>query len=249
MKLIHKFKSPNFNERKSKDIKLVIIHYTALKSVSESIKYLCSKKNKVSSHFLISNKGDIYSLVSEKKRAWHAGYSYWKGRTDINSISIGIELDFSPTDKNNKFTNKLIFSLIFLINRITNKYKILPENVLGHSDIAPYRKIDPGNLFPWHILEEKNIANKIKKISKKNDVKFIGHSLNKKNFDLSDNKILFMLNYIGYDISLASKSKLNFDKLIKAYWARYWHNKNHNYNKNRIFNIIKLHYFNILLTK
>ena len=85
MKLIHKFKSPNYDERKSNKIDIIVIHYTALKTVSQSIKHLCSKKNMVSSHYIISKRGDIYSLVSEKKRAWHAGQSYWDGNTDINS--------------------------------------------------------------------------------------------------------------------------------------------------------------------
>ena len=102
MKLIHNFKSPNFNDRKSNNIEIIVIHYTALSSISNSLKHLCSKKNKVSSHYLISQEGKIYSLVSDKKRAWHAGQSYWRGNTDINSISIGIELDFSPSDINNK---------------------------------------------------------------------------------------------------------------------------------------------------
>ena len=79
MKLIHNFKSPNYNERNSKNVELIIIHYTALKSANDSIRYLCSKKTGVSSHYLISINGDIYSLVSEKKRAWHAGQSYWRG--------------------------------------------------------------------------------------------------------------------------------------------------------------------------
>ena len=115
MKLIHNFKSPNFNDRKSENIELIIIHYTSLSSISKSIKHLCSKKNNVSSHYLISQKGEIYSLVSEKKRAWHAGQSYWKGKRDINSISIGIELDYSPLGANSKFTRRLNSSLIFLI--------------------------------------------------------------------------------------------------------------------------------------
>ena len=85
MKLIHNFKSPNFNERGFNLVKYIIIHYTALNSAHDSIKYLCSKQNKVSSHYLISSSGKIYSLVSEKKRAWHAGQSYWNGDKDINS--------------------------------------------------------------------------------------------------------------------------------------------------------------------
>ena len=132
MKLIHNFKSPNFNDRKSNNIEIIVIHYTALSSISNSLKYLCSKKNKVSSHYLISQEGKIYSLVSERKRAWHAGQSYWRGNTDINSISIGIELDYSPSYKNNKFTLKLNSSLIFLLKKLIKKYRISTENILGH---------------------------------------------------------------------------------------------------------------------
>ena len=158
MKLIHNFKSPNFNDRKSNNIEIIVIHYTALTSISNSLKYLCSKKNKVSSHYLISQNGKIYSLVSEKKRAWHAGQSYWRGNTDINSISIGIELDYSPSDINNKFSLKLNSALIFLLKKLLKKYKIRTENILGHSDIAPYRKIDPGKYFPWQMLENKKLS-------------------------------------------------------------------------------------------
>ena len=118
MKLIHNFKSPNFNRRKYNKIEFIIIHYTALKTVNESIKFLCNKKNKVSSHYLISQNGEIYNLVSEKYRAWHAGVSYWASKTDINSISIGIELDFSPNYKNNIYGTKLINSLIRLLKKI-----------------------------------------------------------------------------------------------------------------------------------
>ena len=147
MKLIHKFKSPNFNTRKSKEINFIIIHYTALKSISESIEYLCNKKNKVSSHYLISKRGEIYNLVDEDKRAWHAGKSYWKGNTDINSSSIGIELDYFPDKKNTKYTRNLLNSLIKLLKKIIKKYNISKDHILGHSDISPYRKIDPGLNF------------------------------------------------------------------------------------------------------
>ena len=149
MKLIHNFKSPNFNDRKSNNIEIIVIHYTALSSISKSLKYLCSKKNKVSSHYLISQTGKIYSLVSEKKRAWHAGQSYWRGNTDINAISIGIELDYSPSETNNKFSLKLNSALVFLLKKLLKKYKISTKNILAHSDIAPYRKKDPGEKFPW----------------------------------------------------------------------------------------------------
>ena len=138
MKLIHNFKSPNFNDRKSNNIEIIVIHYTALSSISNSLKYLCSKKNKVSSHYLISQEGKIYSLVSEKKRAWHAGQSYWRGSTDINSISIGIELDFSPSDINNKFTLKLNSALIFLLTKLLKKMDV--QNFLVFSQILFLKK-------------------------------------------------------------------------------------------------------------
>ena len=110
-------------------------------------------------------------MVSEKKRAWHAGLSFWKGKKDINSYSIGIELDYFPQNKNTKYSYNLIVSLIKLLKILIKTYKIKPYNILGHSDISPYRKIDPGINFPWHILEKINLALKINKINNNIDKK------------------------------------------------------------------------------
>ena len=250
MKLIHNFKSPNFNDRKSNNIEIIVIHYTALSSISKSLKHLCSKNSKVSSHYLISQDGKIYSLVSEKKRAWHAGKSYWRGNTDINSISIGIELDFSPSDINNKFTLKLNSSLIFLLKKILKKYRINTENILGHSDIAPYRKIDPGKHFPWQILENKKLSYSFQHINHLNIQRtLIKKWLKKNKFNSIKKKILFMLNFIGYDISLAKKNKIYFNQLIDAYSNHYKIYKNYYYNKKKIFDVIEVHFLNIILTK
>ena len=250
MKLIHNFKSPNFNDRKSKNIEIIVIHYTALSSLSNSLKYLCSKKNKVSSHYLISQTGKIYSLVSEKKRAWHAGHSYWRGNRDINSISIGIELDYSPLDYNNKFSSRLNSALIFLLKKLIKKYKIRIENVLGHSDIAPYRKIDPGKNFPWEILENRKISYGLQFINRSNiDRNLIDKIFHKNKLNSIKKKILFMLNFIGYDISLAKKNRVYFNQLIDAYSNHFKIYKNHYYNKKKIFNVIELHFLNIILTK
>ena len=250
MKLIHNFKSPNFNDRKSNNIEIIVIHYTALSSISNSLKYLCSKKNKVSSHYLISQEGKIYSLVSEKKRAWHAGQSYWRGSTDINSISIGIELDFSPSDINNKFTLKLNSALIFLLTKLLKKYRISNENILGHSDIAPYRKIDPGKFFPWQMLENKKLSYRPQLLNR-SDIKNIINKewINKNKLNTMKKKILFMLNFIGYDISLAQKNKFFFNQLINAYSSHYRIYKNYDYNKKKIFDVIEAHFLNIILTK
>jgi N-acetyl-anhydromuramyl-L-alanine amidase AmpD len=250
MKLIHNFKSPNFNERKSNNIEIIVIHYTALDSISNSLKYLCSKKNKVSSHYLISQSGKIYNLVSEKKRAWHAGQSYWRGNTDINSISIGIELDYSPLNSNNKFSLSLNSALIFLLKKLLKKYKIRTENVLGHSDIAPYRKIDPGKHFPWQILENINLSYSFELINR-SDINYnlVKKWLHRYKFNSVKKKILFMLNFIGYDISLALKNKIYFNQLIDAYSNHYKIYKNYYYNKKKIFDVIEVHFLNIILTK
>ena len=96
MKLIETYKSPNFNDRRNKtSVKYIILHYTAMINYLDSINHMCSTDNKVSSHFLINKKGETYNLVNVSKRAWHAGESFWKGLTDINSASIGIEIDNS----------------------------------------------------------------------------------------------------------------------------------------------------------
>ena len=244
MKLIHNFKSPNYNERKSNDIKLIIIHYTAIKGVSNSIKYLCSKKNRVSSHFVISNRGEIYSLVSLKKRAWHAGQSYWNGQKDINSISIGIELDYVPdTNNKKKYGSDLIRSLLFLINKLVIKYRISPYDILAHSDISPYRKVDPGINFPWKFFEKKKIiflidkSEKIKKTQKLLIKWFIKNKFSNKK------KVLLMLDYLGYDISLALLKKEFFQKLISVYSSRY------QLKNNNLICHIELHFINSMLTK
>jgi N-acetyl-anhydromuramyl-L-alanine amidase AmpD len=249
MKFIHKFKSPNFNDRESNNVNLVIIHYTAINSINESIKYLCKKENKVSAHYLISKNGKIYNLVSESNRAWHAGKSYWKGEIDINSKSIGIELDYSPLSKNTKYSNELINSLIKLLKIIIKKYKIKPYNILGHSDISPYRKIDPGNNFPWLLLEEKKITFKIQKIKKISTVKSLLNIWYKK-YQINSRKkrIMFLLGYIGYDVrSLDNEYKIN--KILTAYNSRFKIYKNNSYNRKNILSVIELHFLNMLLTK
>ena len=144
--------STNFSKRNRK-IKFVIIHYTGMQSEIESIKRLMDPKFKVSCHYLISRKGKIIQMVKEKNIAWHAGKSKWKKFQNLNDNSIGIEL----VNKGHRlgyqnFTKNQIKSLIKLCKIIKKKYRIKKENFLGHSDIAPLRKIDPGEKFPWKNL-------------------------------------------------------------------------------------------------
>ncbi|MFL2510334.1 MAG: N-acetylmuramoyl-L-alanine amidase [Alphaproteobacteria bacterium] len=219
MKFINKYKSANFNTRKKGHrIKFIILHYTAIKSDYEAIKHLIDKKNKVSSHFLVNKKGKIFSLVDSKKRAWHAGKSFWKGDMDINSSSIGIELDNTGHYLNfERYPKKQIDSLINLLNFLKNKFKIDDQNFLSHSDISPYRKNDPGEKFPWKKLLKCNLGFTPKALSQKE------YETIKKNLNLKRNKTLkqsalYMLSNIGYDISLAKKNNSKyFFMLIRAY--------------------------------
>ena len=248
MKLINKFKSPNFNTRRYKKISFIIIHYTALESCEKAISYLCDKKNKVSCHFLISQNGDIYNLVNLQHRAWHAGISFWNDQHDLNSISIGIELDYSFNKLNNKYSKKMINSLIILIKRIKNKYKINNLNILGHSDIAPFRKKDPGRKFPWNKLQNENISFKPKII------KNIDHNIIirwfKKNKITSLKKIsLFIFGYIGYDTFGLNNYRKSYRQLLLAYQSHYLQ-KNVSGKIDKVtFEFLINHFLNKLLTK
>ena len=154
---IHLDLSPNFTKktRKIKDIKFIIIHYTGMQSEIESLKRLKSHSSKVSCHYLINRKGRIIQLVEDKNIAWHAGKSKWKKFTNLNRYSIGIELvNKGHQFGYQKFTEDQIKNLIILCKKLKKKYKIKTENFLGHADIAPLRKIDPGEKFPWKKLSK-----------------------------------------------------------------------------------------------
>ncbi len=149
--------SPNFNDRKL-PITMVVLHYTEMKPVETALERLTSEEAGVSAHYLISEEGVVTQLVPEAKRAWHAGKSCWRGVKDVNSASIGIELDHPGHAPENGgyrgFDERQIDALLPLLARIVSEYDIPRANVVGHSDVAPMRKTDPGELFPWHRLGE-----------------------------------------------------------------------------------------------
>ncbi len=154
------YPSPNFNERKNiAEIDMLVIHYTDMTSPKSALQHMCNKKSQVSAHYLICEKGIIYRLVDEKYRAWHAGISHWRGIIDINSHSIGIELD-NPGHTNGlrPFGSQQMQSLINLCHDILTRHKIPIYNIIGHSDIAAGRKLDPGPLFDWQTLAKNNIG-------------------------------------------------------------------------------------------
>tara|TARA_Y100001970_G_scaffold244993_1_gene311653 strand:- start:312 stop:971 length:660 start_codon:yes stop_codon:yes gene_type:complete len=187
----------------------------------EALTHLCDKKNKVSSHFFINKVGKIYKLVDPKFRAWHAGISFWKGEKDINSNSIGIEISNSGYHLDfEKYDFGQITSLINLLLYLKKKYNIDKNDILGHSDIAPYRKIDPGEKFPWYRLEKKKIIYLPKKIKVQTSIE-IDQYFKLIKIKSRKSRSLYMLNQIGYDTSSAKQNNKSYKNLIKAYQMHY----------------------------
>jgi N-acetylmuramoyl-L-alanine amidase len=153
--------SPNFNSKKrnSKQIKLIIFHYTGMKSESKAINRLTDIQSEVSCHYLIKNNGEIINIVPDLYTAWHAGKSSWRSFKSLNKNSIGIEITNPGHEFGyKKFSKKQLSSLLKLSKFLIKKYKISPKNILGHSDIAPLRKKDPGEKFPWEYLSKNKIG-------------------------------------------------------------------------------------------
>ena len=193
-----------------------MIHYTGMQSERESLARLCNSRSKVSSHYLINKNGKIYRLVKDNYIAWHAGKSCWKKYKNLNKNSIGIELvnkghRFGYTN----FTKKQLLSLIRTCKNLIKKYKIKKRNIVGHSDIAPLRKIDPGEKFPWKLLANNKIGiwhqSKSYNLKKYRNIKI----LKKKD------KIKFFKNLskIGYCFSI--KKRFFLFKIIKAFQRHY----------------------------
>ena len=215
MKIIKLF-TPNFEKksRKNKDIKFIILHYTGMQSEIDSINWLKNKKSKVSCHYLINRKGKIFQLVKNNKVAWHAGKSRWKNFNNLNDHSIGIEL----VNKGHQFgyesfPKSQIQSLISLCKKLKKKFKIKKENFLGHSDIAPFRKKDPGQKFPWKKLSKHKLGVWFQK--KKLNIIF---KKDKKSRNLFF-KNLFNIGYRYFNAKRSFKKKDEY--IIKAFQSRY----------------------------
>jgi len=212
-------KSPNYIIRKNneKSIKFLVIHYTGMQSERVSIDRLISKKSKVSSHYLINRKGEAIKMVDDKNIAWHAGKSKWKNFVNLNNQSIGIEL----VNKGHQFgyenfSKKQILKLVLLCQILIKRYKIKKKNILGHSDIAPLRKTDPGEKFPWKYLAKKKIG--------------YWHDISKTkshNFSNTNLRKLFFINLhkIGYRYFVIKKSSKHDLKVVKAFQRRFRQSK------------------------
>jgi N-acetylmuramoyl-L-alanine amidase len=157
---IEQHPSPNHGPRApGKPMDILLLHYTGMASPERALGWLCDPASKVSSHYLAFEDGRVVQLVDEERRAWHAGKSAWAGETDINSRSIGIEI-VNPGHQfgYRPFPGPQIEALTTLCRAILSRHPIPPERVLAHSDVAPERKEDPGELFPWQRLHEAGIG-------------------------------------------------------------------------------------------
>ena len=215
--------SPNFDpkKRKTNQIKFLIFHYTGMKTEKAAINRLTDIESRVSAHYLIKQNGEIITLVPDLYTAWHAGKSVWKNYSSLNKDSIGIEIVNPGHDINyKKFSKIQLAALVRLSRFLIKKYRINLKNILGHSDIAPERKKDPGEKFPWKLLSKKKIG--------------YWHNLNQnqliKNRNLktsSKEKNLFLTNLfkIGYQKRFLYNSNFNrisFDQIIsKAFQRRF----------------------------
>ena len=214
--------SINFDlpKRNKRLIKFVIIHYTGMKKESEAIKRLCNYKSKVSSHYFIKNNGIVLNLVPDLYKAWHAGKSSWKNFKSLNKYSIGIEINNPGHNyKYKNFSTNQILSLIRLLKYLKQKYQINKKNILGHSDISPNRKKDPGEKFPWNFLAKRNLC--------------FWHNLDEKrlkklrNFKLNyyEEKIFFKnLYHIGYSKINEPNLKRSKINLIRSFQRRFRQN-------------------------
>ena len=208
--------SPNFGLKKSEKskIKYLIYHYTGMKNDKLAIRKLTNSYSNVSCHYYISAKGELIKMVPDLYVAWHAGKSNWRNHNSLNQNSIGIEIS-NPGHKlgYRKYSNKQIKCLIEISKYLIKKYKINKKNILGHSDIAPLRKVDPGEKFPWKHLYNKKIGIWYRSNSKK------FKSLRGKISETNLNKFLDCLKKIGYCTKHANLYELK--KIIKIFQMRF----------------------------
>ena len=194
--------SPNFDERLL-PVSMIVLHYTGMPDAAGAIARLTSPEAKVSCHYLIGEDGQIVRMVDETRRAWHAGRGSWRGVTDVNSASVGIEI-VNPGHEfgYRPFPDEQIAALIPLIAEIKDRHGVGRGNVVGHSDIAPTRKEDPGELFPWEALAKRRLA------------------LPSPTRDLmdplwTDGGFILALERFGYDVTQQQKAVLAFQRRFR----------------------------------
>ncbi|MEE9434120.1 MAG: N-acetylmuramoyl-L-alanine amidase [Sphingorhabdus sp.] len=194
--------SPNFGERKL-PVTILVLHYTGMQDGASAIDWLANPKSGVSAHYVVAEDGQVVHMVREEQRAHHAGRSHWRGVTDVNSASIGIEI-VNPGHEwgYRPFPEEQMDAIVPLVAEIVKTYSIEPRNVVGHSDVAPARKEDPGELFDWEMLARLGLA----------------VSRPKKNLidsGWSDAAFLLALGRYGYDIAEGRSAVIAFQRRFR----------------------------------
>jgi N-acetylmuramoyl-L-alanine amidase len=194
--------SPNFDAR-DQPISIVVLHYTGMRDAESAIARLRDPESRVSCHYLVAEDGQILRMVAEENRAWHAGLSYWRGITGINAVSIGIEI-VNPGHEfgYRPFPDEQIDALVPLLSGIKQRFGITRGNVVGHSDVAPARKQDPGELFPWGRLARLRLA-------------LPRPTRNLMDPGWSDSGFLLALERFGYDIGDARAAVVAFQRRFR----------------------------------
>jgi N-acetylmuramoyl-L-alanine amidase len=205
--------SPNHGARRGSAPDAIVLHYTGMASAEVALARLCDAAAAVSCHYLIFENGAIYQLVPEARRAWHAGTSFWAGESDMNSASIGIELANGGADFGSPpFTQAQVEAAIALCRDIIARRKIPPQRILGHSDIAPFRKSDPGEAFPWASLAQAGIGHYVEPVPIGDDRPLIRGSTGAEVEALQD-----MLAVYGYDIAVTALYEERTEAVVTAF--------------------------------
>lgn len=193
---------------------LLILHYTGMSSTAKAIDWLCRAESGVSCHYVVAEDGVITQLVPEAFRAWHAGQSFWRGVTDINSASIGIEIQ-NPGHEDGypEFPEAQMRSVVALAQDIAHRHGIAPEAVLAHSDVAPERKIDPGEKFDWHRLAKAGVG-RIVRASPINDA---DAGLELGSDDPRIARVQMLLSSYGYDSPISGVLDDKTSKVLRAF--------------------------------
>ncbi len=200
---IRQLPSPNCNDRKL-PVSMLVLHYTGMRSAEEAITRLLDEKAQVSAHYVVCEDGKIIQLVAEEDRAWHAGRSRWRGIADVNSASIGIEI-VNPGHEfgYRPFASAQMDALLPLVADIVKRWDIPRANVVGHSDVAPARKEDPGELFDWPRLERLRLAMGLDRAATLLDPGW------------NDGAFLLALERYGYDVDAPQKAVVAFQRRFR----------------------------------
>ncbi|PSJ63663.1 N-acetylmuramoyl-L-alanine amidase [Pseudaminobacter soli (ex Li et al. 2025)] len=206
--------SPNFTQRRGTDRPdMVILHYTGMPTGAEAEAWLCDPASEVSSHYLVHEDGRVVQMVRESDRAWHAGKSSWRGITDVNSWSVGIEIvNPGHTLGYTAFPKCQIEAVIALCGNIIVRHGIVPERILAHSDVAPGRKVDPGEKFPWRALARGGVGHFVEPAHVKN-----GPVLRPGDNGAEVEKLQSMLSLYGYGVEITGSFDRETEIVVAAF--------------------------------